>query len=212
MLGLLLNRIRPIRKQTWFWLAVAALTLAIGFISSPTYAQSDDYTVGRYIDSIVKPKPRPTWEAIIAPKVAKVKADQAIAVAKAETARVAEEARQQEQQRKAAEVASQAVLIQPSQPLATAVVTGNCGDWMDQAGITDKVSALYIITRESGCNPNARGAHGGACGIGQQLPCGKWPHVWNDPVGGMIDMQAYVMGRYGSWANAVAYWQAHGNY
>ena len=83
--------------------------------------------------------------------------------------------------------------------------SGTCDDWMGAAGITDKVNAYTLIMRDSGCNPNAVNANGGACGIGQQLPCGKWPHAWNDPVGGMIDMQNYVMGRYGSWANALAH-------
>lgn len=82
---------------------------------------------------------------------------------------------------------------------------GGCMDWMAQAGIVDKDSAYKLIMRESGCNPNARNKSSNACGIGQQLPCGKWAHQWNDPVGGMIDMQGYVLARYGSWANALAH-------
>ena len=89
---------------------------------------------------------------------------------------------------------------------------GDCNSWMTQAGITDQADASFIIMHESGCNPNSVNASSGACGIGQQNPCGKWPHAWNDPVGGMIDMQNYVVGRYGSWANAAAYWRAHSNY
>jgi len=90
--------------------------------------------------------------------------------------------------------------------------TGTCADWMRLAGITDPGNAIILINRESGCNPNAVNRSSGACGIGQQLPCGKWPHAWNDPVGGMIDMQSYVMARYGSWANAVAFSTSHGWY
>lgn len=85
--------------------------------------------------------------------------------------------------------------------------TGTCHDWMRQAGITDMVNAHILIMRESGCNPNAVNPSSGACGIGQQLPCGKWSHTWNDPIGGMKDMQIYVMNKYGSWANAVAFWE-----
>jgi len=89
-------------------------------------------------------------------------------------------------------------------PVTSVQPTGSCHDWMKQAGITDIANAYPLIMAESGCNPNAVNSSSGACGIGQQLPCGKWPHQWNDPVGGMIDMQAYVFGTYGSWANAYA--------
>ncbi len=90
-------------------------------------------------------------------------------------------------------------------PVASVPVTGTCSDWMTAAGVTDQANAYILIMRESGCNPNSVNRSSGACGIGQQLPCGKWPHTWNDPVGAMIDMQNYVVARYGSWANAVAH-------
>lgn len=131
------------------------------------------------------------------------------------TAIVFEQRRQEEEARKAARKAEeerQALLAAQrartaytASPVPTVAVTGDCHSWMAAAGIVDQVSAYQLILRESGCNPNARNASSGACGIGQQLPCGKWPHVWNDPVGAMIDMQAYVFGRYGSWANALAH-------
>lgn len=95
---------------------------------------------------------------------------------------------------------------------AAAPVSGSCQDWMNAAGITDQVNAHILIMRESGCNPNAVNPSSGACGIGQQLPCGKWPHPWNDPIGGMIDMQNYVFARYGTWADAVAFSTANGWY
>lgn len=91
-------------------------------------------------------------------------------------------------------------------------IAGSCGGWMQAAGISDKTNARILIARESGCNPNAVNSSSGACGIGQQLPCGKWPHKWNDPIGGMIDMQNYVMGKYGSWSAAVAHSSARGWY
>lgn len=84
-------------------------------------------------------------------------------------------------------------------------VSGNCESWMAAAGITDRASAYALIMRESGCNPNSVNTSSGSCGIGQQLPCGKWPHQWNDPVGAMIDMQNYVFSTYGSWANALGH-------
>ncbi len=188
-----------------------AVTLATGLLTEPAYAISDSYSAGQYIKSELADKPARTWDEIIAPQVAQVNK------AKAEAKRLAAEAQakadaEAEAQRVAREaargtyVAPVATTDVPSQP------SGNCADWMAAAGITETANAMFIIMRESGCNPNARNPNGGACGIGQQLPCGKWAHQWNDPVGGMIDMQNYVYGRYGSWANAVAYWQSHGNY
>jgi hypothetical protein len=100
----------------------------------------------------------------------------------------------------------------PTHVASVAPVSGSCHDWMNAAGITDQASAYTLIMRESGCNPNAVNPSSGACGIGQQLPCGKWPHAWNDPIGGMIDMQNYVFARYGTWADALAHSYAHNWY
>lgn len=91
-------------------------------------------------------------------------------------------------------------------------VSGDCHSWMDAAGITNQTTAYQLIMKESGCNPNAVNPFSGACGIGQQLPCGKWPHTWNDPIGGMKDMQNYVMSRYGSWSAALAFHLANNWY
>lgn len=115
--------------------------------------------------------------------------------AAAEAARRAEEERLRQ-------LAAQTSIVAPA---ASQAPTGSCQAWMTAAAIVDQASAYQLIMRESGCNPNAVNRSSGACGIGQQLPCGKWPHPWNDPVGGMIDMQAYVFGRYGSWANALGF-------
>lgn len=113
----------------------------------------------------------------------------------------------------AKEKLAQAAKLQPAVAAATtSVPSGSCHDWMAAAGITDINNAYWLIMKESGCNPNAVNKSSGACGIGQQLPCGKWAHTWNEPVGAMIDMQGYVMARYGSWANAVAHSQAKGWY
>lgn len=101
---------------------------------------------------------------------------------------------------------AQAILAPSARP------SGSCNDWMVGAGISDMGDAYNVIMAESGCNPNAVNSSSGACGIGQQLPCGKWSHVWNDPVGGLIDMQGYVYGRYGSWAAAWQYELAHHSY
>lgn len=86
--------------------------------------------------------------------------------------------------------------------------SGTCDEWIAAAGVTEPEQARLLIQRESGCNPNAVNASSGACGIGQQLPCGKWSHTRNEPVGAIQDMQGYVMNRYGSWANANAAWES----
>lgn len=89
----------------------------------------------------------------------------------------------------------------------------------------------FIVSRESGWNPcayysmksdcsltadgvNATSGNPNikvACGLGMQLPCGKWAGAWNDPVAALRGMNGYVS-RYGGWAGAYNYWLAHGNY
>lgn len=92
-----------------------------------------------------------------------------------------------------------------------AKITGDKNTWLVSAGIpsSDWSNVDFIITRESGWNPNAVNASSGACGLGQQLPCGKWPHTWNEPVGALKDAYNYMLGRYGSTAAAVSFWQAN---
>lgn len=85
--------------------------------------------------------------------------------------------------------------------------TGDKQTWMNQAGInpSDYGYVDYIAQRESSWNPSAVNSIG-ACGLFQQLPCGKWSHQWNDPVGAIIDANTYALQRYGSWANAYNFW------
>lgn len=79
---------------------------------------------------------------------------------------------------------------------------------MKQAGIPEKDwgHVDYVISKESSWNPNAINPSSGACGLGQQLPCGKWPNQWNDPVGGLKDAHNYAQNRYGGWQNAANAW------
>jgi uncharacterized protein YabE (DUF348 family) len=93
-------------------------------------------------------------------------------------------------------------------------VSAQAQQLMAQAGIPESQwsSAFKLIQKESGWNPNAVNRSSGACGLGQQLPCGKWKHHWNDPVGGLIDANGYVLGRYGSWDAAWAHSQRRGWY
>lgn len=96
-------------------------------------------------------------------------------------------------------------------PASTPQITGSKTDWLSAAGIPESQWTYvdYIITRESGWNPNAVNASSGACGLAQQLPCGKWSHTWNDPVGALIDANSYAISRYGSWSAAYNFWVAN---
>lgn len=85
-------------------------------------------------------------------------------------------------------------------------VPGNCGEWLNQAGITDP-DAVWLIGKESGCNPGAVNRSSGACGIPQAYPCAKLPCPL-DATGAVCQMnwmENYVANRYGSWAAARAF-------
>lgn len=84
-------------------------------------------------------------------------------------------------------------------------------DWMNAAGIaeSDRQYVDYIVTRESGWNPNATNSSSGACGLVQALPCSKVPGSGYDPVDNLVWANGYATGRYGSWANAYAFWTAN---
>lgn len=110
---------------------------------------------------------------------------------------------------KAAENAANAITATQKVSAAPVVtVTGSKQDWLIAAGIPEHEWGYVdsIVTRESGWNPNAVNKSSGACGLGQQLPCGKWAGAWNDPVAALRAMTGYVTGRYGGWGQAVAFW------
>lgn len=124
---------------------------------------------------------------------------QELSAAKAEKARLA-----------ALSVSAQAYAETPK---ARAVaVNGTCTDWIAAAGITDVANALELIGRESGCNPNAMNSSSGACGVAQELPCGKSGCSLGDGACQVRWMNSYVTGRYGSWSAAVAWHNAHNWY
>lgn len=91
-------------------------------------------------------------------------------------------------------------------------LSGNCASWMKAAGINDMASANYLIGQESGCNPYAVNPTSGACGVGQEHPCGKSGCALGDGACQVRWMNSYVLGRYGSWANAANYHRAHNSY
>lgn len=89
--------------------------------------------------------------------------------------------------------------------------SGNKEGWMKAAGIeeSDFSAVDFLVTRESSWNPNAINKSSGACGLMQFLPCSttKAGADWNNPVTALKKGNDYVNARYGSWNNAVAFWQ-----
>ena len=125
----------------------------------------------------------------------------------AEIARKKAEAEAIAAKAKAVEAAQQKVTVPTVAPVQKAI-SGTKTECMTAAGIPQAMW-LYvdsIVTRESGWNPNAVNKSSGACGLGQQLPCGKWAGAWNDPIAALKAMTIYVDNRYGGWAGAVAFW------
>ncbi len=90
-------------------------------------------------------------------------------------------------------------------------VTGNKQQWLVASGIPESEwwAVDSIVSRESSWNPNAINPESGACGLGQQLPCGKWAGAWNDPVAALKAQYGYVVARYGGYPQAVAFWNAN---
>lgn len=85
---------------------------------------------------------------------------------------------------------------------------GAPAEWMAAAGIAESDWGYvdYIVSRESGWNPNATNKSSGACGLVQALPCSKVPGNGYDPVDNLRWANGYAVGRYGSWAGAQAFW------
>jgi len=84
---------------------------------------------------------------------------------------------------------------------------GNCDAWLKAAGVSDMGNAKELISRESGCNPGAVNSDSGACGVAQELPCGK-SGCGGDGACQVRWMNDYVESRYGSWSAAVAHHDA----
>ncbi len=125
----------------------------------------------------------------------------------------AKKEREAEQARIASEQAAQKPKAQATS-VPAAQISGDKHSWLAASGIPQAHWGYVdsIVTRESGWNPNAVNASSGACGLGQQLPCGKWAGAWNDPVAALRAMNGYVNGRYGGWPQAVAFWNSNGWY
>ena len=96
-------------------------------------------------------------------------------------------------------------------PATSGPRTGTKYDWMRAAGIPEDQWQYvdYIVTKESGWNPNAKNPSSGACGLAQAYPCSKLGPNWNDPVVALRWQYNYVNGRYGGYAGAYKFWRAN---
>jgi len=88
---------------------------------------------------------------------------------------------------------------------------GSKNDWLAASGIpeSDWGYVDYIVSHESGWNPNAVNASSGAGGLVQALPCGKVAGGCFDPVSNLKWADSYAKGRYGSWAGAYQFWSSN---
>ena len=91
---------------------------------------------------------------------------------------------------------------------------GSQSEWLAASAIPQSSwgAADFIVSQESGWNPNAVNSSSGACGLAQALPCSKVPGNPYDPVNSLNWMNGYVMGRYGSWEAAVSFKRVNGWY
>lgn len=109
-----------------------------------------------------------------------------------------------------APVAKAAAAPKSSAPAQSPRYTGGGSkeEWMAAAGIasSDWPYVDYIVSKESGWNPNATNKSSGACGLVQALPCSKVPGNGYDPVDNLRWGNGYAVGRYGSWAGAYNFW------
>lgn len=100
--------------------------------------------------------------------------------------------------------------------------SGTKDEWLSASGIPSSLWGYvdWLVSRESGWKPCAynpgrndcNANPSSACGLVQQYPCHKIPGDWRDPVAALKWQYNYVTVRYGGYPQAVAYWQAHGNY
>ncbi len=123
-----------------------------------------------------------------------------------------DEAQRQLQARAAQKEAERQKLASAASLSSTAYAEGSCEAWIAGAGIKEVASAKELIRRESNCNPNARNPSSGACGVAQELPCGKSGCSLGDGACQVKWMNGYVISRYGSWAGAVAFHDANNWY
>lgn len=89
---------------------------------------------------------------------------------------------------------------------------GSPAEWMAAAGIAESDWGYvdYIVSRESGWNPNAINPNGGYCGLVQIAPLHNVANC-TDPVVNLRWASGYAQGRYGSWQGAYNHWATYQN-
>lgn len=164
---------------------------------------------------VKKPQPAPDYDqAVLIPlREAQREAAEKARLAALEAARIA---KQREDEQRAVQTAKVAQTASQRVENVSAPPPGSRTDWMAAAGIAPENwgYADYIITHESGWRwwiTNNEGS--GATGLGQALPASKMAPYGADyltnPITQLKWAQAYAVQRYGSWANAYAYWLTH---
>ena len=119
---------------------------------------------------------------------------------------------QAKREAQAAQTVAQTKQVTQKKQTVVVAANGTCADWLAAAGVTDVANAQELIRRESGCNPHAVNPSSGACGVAQELPCGKSGCSLGDGACQIAWMQRYVNSRYGGWAGAIAFHNAMGWY
>lgn len=132
----------------------------------------------------------------------------------AEKQRLEQELQAKRQRQQAEEERLDSLARRATGTQTVSAIAGNKESWLRASGIPESEWQYvdYIVSRESSWNPNAVNKSSGACGLGQQLPCGKWAGAWNDPVAALKAQYGYVKARYGGYAQAVAFWRANSWY
>lgn len=85
---------------------------------------------------------------------------------------------------------------------------GSKEEWLTAAGIdpSDWTYVDFIVSKESGWNPNAVNPSSGASGLVQALPCGKVPGSCFDPIDNLRWANSYASDRYSGWKGAYEFW------
>lgn len=179
---------------------VVLLAAFILLMAPRAIAKVDPSVVGMHdITSTLKEKPK-SWKEIIDPQLAR-KEEQEKKRIEEQKQKAAEEARRQAE----AVIPPQAVAVSTPSP---APIGGTKESWMAAAGINpaDYGHVDYIISRESGWNPNAVNKSSGAGGLPQALPYSKTGCAVGDPICQLRWANSYAVNRYGSWAGAHQFW------
>lgn len=115
-----------------------------------------------------------------------------------------------------AEAQKQVEIVGVKTPLVPYTGTGTKTEWLIAAGIpaSDWGYVDYIISRESGWNPNSVNSSSGACGLAQALPCSKVPGNPLNPIDSLKWANGYAhtcvsYRMYCGWEGAYRFWLSH---